>query len=598
MRQAGVVSDDRTLSQLKNSPSQTGPASMQKVTLTFVVGTFIVFLAYRMTIGIDLSDESYYVSFIDGWLKTGIQASSTLGLHQTAALLVYPFAKLFTVLTGSVDGLVLFLRFIYLLMACAAGSCFYKLVRETHGRTVATFASLTVVTFIPFSLPSPSYNTIGMLSMICAFSSCGVFFLRRSSEHAQAPPHWRWAVGSAFAWTVSVIAYPPLFLVQVILLLGLMFANRKNVPFGSLIKYLFLCVFTQAAGLAILVGTYGIGRMYDMFQFTNASLQVTSGIGEKLKYFGNVFLLHPWFGLASAMSLLVGIALTKKHRPLAIDYVIVLIIFSFLVLSLLAGPALYTQSHDFVFLLAILGAPLCISAQGTPPGTKTTPLRSQIMRLLLFVGLLAGLMTSLTATNGLVNFAVGGSFAMALGITLAIPERKSTAVIALHTLLLAGISGLLLWSSFGFIYGEVRNPLTSDSQRVREGIFAGLLTTDQNAYAIRETSKLFSNATSSHGTIAIFGRLPGVYLLTPSKPMTLSTWDFGQQNGTFPAIEKLNADFYAQTAHRPDILAVVSDPWTKPLSAFSQKLVSEYRPKERQDFGAWSIELYVPRGIK
>lgn len=571
---------------------------MQKAALTFVVGAVIVLLAYRMTIGIDLSDESYYVSFIDGWLKTGIQASSSLGLHQTAALLVYPFAKIFTVLTDSVDGLVLFLRFTYLLMAFAAGRCFYKLVRETHGRTVATFASLTVVTFIPFSLPSPSYNTIGMLSMICALASCGVFFLRLSSEHAQTTPQWRWAGGSAFAWTVAVIAYPTLLLVQVILLTGLMFANRKSVSFGPWIQYLFLCVFTQAAGLAILVGIYGIGRMYDMFQFTNASLQVTSGIGEKLRHFGNVFLLHPWFGLASAMSLLAGIALTKKHRPLVTDCVIVLIIFSFLMLSLFAGPALYTQSHDYVFLLAILGAPLCISVQGMPMGTKTTPHRRRIMALLLFVGLLAGLVTSLTATNGLVNFAVGGSFAMALGITLAIPERKSTADTALHTLLLAGISGLLLWSSFGFIYGEARNPLTTDSKRVREGIFAGLLTTAQNANAVRQTSKLFSNTTTSRGTIAIFGRLPGIYLLTPSKPMTLSTWDFAQQNGTFPTIERLNADFYVQVAHRPDVLAVVSDPWTKPLSAFSQKLVSEYMPQERQDFGAWSIELHVPRGIK
>ena len=571
---------------------------MQNVALAFVVGTVIVLLAYRMTIGIDLSDESYYVSFIDGWLKTGIQASSTLGLHQTAALLVYPFAKIFTVLTGSVDGLVLFLRFTYLLMACAAGRCFYKLARETHGRPVATFASLTVVTFIPFSLPSPSYNTIGMLSMICAIASCGVFFLRLSSEHAQVSPQWRWAGGSAFAWTVSVIAYPTLLLVQVILLAGLMFANRKIVPFGPLIKYLFLCVFTQTASLAILVGIYGIGRMYSMFQFTNASLQVTSGIGEKLRHFSDAFLLHPWFGLASAMSLLVGIALKKKPRSLATDYVIVLIVFSFLALSLLAGPALYTQSHDYVFLLVILSAPLCIAVQRTSFGSQTTPRGGQILGLLLLVGLLAGLVTSLTATNGLVNFAVGGSFAMALGLTLAIPERKTAAGIALHTSLLAGISGLLLWNSFSFIYGERRNPLTTDSQRVPEGIFAGLLTTDQNANAIRQTSKLFSNTTTPHGTIAIFGRLPGIYLLTPSKPMTLSTWDFGQQNGTFPAIERLNVDFYAKAAYRPDMLAVVSDPWTKPLSAFSQKLVSEYRPQGRQDFGAWSIELYVPLDIK
>ena len=32
----------------------------------------LVLLAYRMTIGVDLSDESYYVTFLDGWLKDGL----------------------------------------------------------------------------------------------------------------------------------------------------------------------------------------------------------------------------------------------------------------------------------------------------------------------------------------------------------------------------------------------------------------------------------------------------------------------------------------------------------------------------------------------
>ena len=570
---------------------------VQKLVLAFAVGSVIGFLAYRMTIGIDMSDESYYVSFIDGWLKTGIQSSSTLGLHQTAALLVYPFARIYTLLTGSVDGLVFFLRFIYLIMSCIAGYCFYKLVRETQEKTVATFAGLTVITFIPFSLPSPSYNTIGMLFMICALSLSGVFFLRFPREQTHTQSLWPWASGSAFAWTVSVIAYPTLLIVQAFFLAGLMAICLKKIPLKTLINYLIVCALTHAIGLTSLLATYGIGRMSDMFLFTNASLQVTGGIAAKIENVRNVFLLNPWFGLATLLSFLLGFAVKKEQRSFSTNCLIVFALFSILLLSSITGPVLYAQSHDYVFLLAIFGVPLCTGAQWMCRRTQSPPRRLQIFGLLLTMGLFAGLVTALTATNGLVNFAVGGSFAMALAVTLALPKGKHIADTVLHTSMLAGVAGLLLCSSFAFIYGEGRNPLTTNSQRIREGIFSGLLTTDQNALAIQKTSRLFAATTTPPGSIAVFGRFPGIYLLTPLKPMTLSTWDFAQQNGPIPAVEKLSETFYALAAHRPDVLAVVSDPWTKPLSLTGRTLASEYTLKEKQELGAWSVELYVPRGV-
>lgn len=79
-----------------------------------VLGLCIIFLSARLTIGIDLSDESYYAAFVDGWLKTGIEQSRNLMIHQTADFLIYPLALVFRAVNGGSDGLVLFLRLIYL----------------------------------------------------------------------------------------------------------------------------------------------------------------------------------------------------------------------------------------------------------------------------------------------------------------------------------------------------------------------------------------------------------------------------------------------------------------------------------------------------
>jgi len=52
-------------------------------------------LMMRLNKGADLGDESYYALYVDDWLKGDIGSSTYLVLHQTAALLVFPFAWLY-----------------------------------------------------------------------------------------------------------------------------------------------------------------------------------------------------------------------------------------------------------------------------------------------------------------------------------------------------------------------------------------------------------------------------------------------------------------------------------------------------------------------
>ena len=122
----------------------------------------VALLAWRITRGADFGDESYYAVFIDDWLKGSIATSTFRTIHQTAALLVYPAALAYARFTGSSDGLFLLLRVLFLAGAViSALTCVVFLKRLGH-RLLAWAAGILVISFIPFGLPAPSYNTIGL----------------------------------------------------------------------------------------------------------------------------------------------------------------------------------------------------------------------------------------------------------------------------------------------------------------------------------------------------------------------------------------------------------------------------------------------------
>ena len=150
-----------------------GPAVIApKFALPVLNVVVLALLAYRMTIGVDLTDESSYVTFLDDWLKDRLGHGENLVVHQTAALLMFPAARLYVWIVGSERGLVLFLRFVFLAMACAASQCQFRFVRTVRDEAVAWSSALLVLCFIPFSLPAPSYNTIGMFGMLSAPWHC------------------------------------------------------------------------------------------------------------------------------------------------------------------------------------------------------------------------------------------------------------------------------------------------------------------------------------------------------------------------------------------------------------------------------------------
>ena len=541
-----------------------------RISVVFLAVLTTALLGYRMTIGVDLSDESYYLSFVDGWLKTGFHHSDALVIHQTAELLIFPFVKIFVALQTSEQGLALFNRFLYLGASLIAGLCFYRFARLRHTLPVAVLSGILITSFIPFSLPSPSYNTLAMSGLICALASYAVF----AETH-----RIRWAIVSSAGWMICVFAYPTFIAVLICFLVVIAFQDARVSAFR---RYLSWCLCFQLLGAVILVSAYGVDRLEQILMFTSASLQVTRAADKLTKAVLLVVSSRVFTGLCIA-SMIVGAVAGRRRMPEAKSWIVVAGIVAILTADSLAGPTLFAVTHDYVFLLAIAGTAF-FAANLIHGQSSRRPLDP-----LFLVGLFAGIVTSLTATNSIVNFAIGGFVCVAFFL-LAVFSGETR--MWPHLVLLASVTGLFLLGDFQYVYGEGDNPAESASaERVRSGVFAGLLTSAEKHRAIRETTDFL--ATQHGDSVAVIGRLPGIYLLTPMRPKTLSTWDFSQQKGAPPKLDGAISQFYEQPANLPSVVLDVVDPWTRQPSASSKALMGRYQRESSINAGLWTVEAMI-----
>ncbi len=545
-------------------------------------------LLYQVSIGVDLSDEAYYATFVDAWLKSGIGGSTILILHQTAALLVYPFVRLFHALTGGEAGLMPFLRALYLLLPIGAAAAVYAFVAGLQGRRAALLVALYILSFVPFSLPAPSYNTIGMSGVAAGAMLTGLFL---RAPALPDPPRIGIGLLAALAWTTAAVAYPTLVAIAPTLLLGGVLLLDGEGMRKRILLLALLCFAGHLLGLALLLAAFGPGGLVEMLRFTGGALGDYAEPAGKWSRTAGLFRLHPAFAASCAAAAGLGVwmgALGRARRGHAAACLLLLAVL--LPASRAWGAALFVHAHDLVLLLTVFG----LFAVIVPPAPATVP-PPRLVRLIGGVGLLGGLATMASATNGLYNYPIGGLLAAVVALAFGVPAemlRRSALVRAAHGALVAGAVLTNGATSFAFIYGEVRNPLAAPAVRVASGPFAGLLTTVDQARYIEAVTGLLAQHETANGRVTMLGRLPGLYLLTGMAPSTLSTWNFSQHTGALPRLEALTDAFFAEPPHVPDLLGVDRDPWTRPPTPAEERLLSRYVPVGSVAVGDRSFVLH------
>ncbi|PJE14870.1 hypothetical protein [Legionella sp.] len=355
----------------------------------------------RITIGVDLSDEAYYATHLDGWLKEGVKNSPNLMIHQSAALLLFPLAYVYQNLVGHETGLILFLRLIYVLMALGAMLSLYFFIKPYRGQLLAALVLAFGFLFIPWSLPAPSYNTIGMHGMLAAISLFGIAVMQRQEKKKLSLNLF---FLSALTWTCTIVAYPSLLMV---------FSGFVGIAF-SLLKeravvfyYLLFCGFLFAVALVLLFMILGPEHCIQIFRFTNAALQISGGIAAKFHKIYEQIFQSPTFAILCMASLSFGIIITIYPRLILVaELYLAGVIFY---LTFFGKVVLFLVSHDIILIIALFGVFIPLTAI-----RRTENHLYQVLTIMYGSSLFAGLITSITASNGLFNFPIGGLLAACL----------------------------------------------------------------------------------------------------------------------------------------------------------------------------------------
>ncbi|HET7883138.1 MAG TPA: hypothetical protein VFL55_19795 [Acetobacteraceae bacterium] len=422
-----------------------------------------------------------------------------------------------------------------------------------------------------------------MFGMLSALALFGVAALQRARNQYRVVA----AILSGLAWIAAVIAYPTLSVVLLAFLALALIAARNRSERLHLLGYAIICLFFQLCGAWLLLQLYGWTRIWQILEFSSITLQNSEYLSAKLARSRDIFANHPAFDVLCLASAAVGIWLLVATRHRHRDVWPALLVFAIILASFPAETALWFHPHDVVVLLALVG----LFVMGSFDSAEGEP----VIRVIYLASLVAGLVTSVTSANGFYNFPIGGLAAAALVPAMLVPRDAPGQAIAGQCGLLLGTAVLFCISAFASIYGEAANPLTAPAVRIRDGVFAGLLTTMDQAAFIAAATAALGREVGRGNTIVVMGRPPGIYLLTDASPMTLSTWDFWQFYGSLPP--KVNAwteTFYRNPAHRPDVVAVFSDPQTYPLAPWARSLLAEYAAVDLVSIGARSLSIYKP----
>lgn len=316
----------------------------------FAVITLLI--AARITNGIDLSDEAYYAIFLDDWLKGGIGTSTLVTLHQTAALIVYPAALVYSTFNGSSDGLFLFLRILFLI-GTIISAAFWTLYLFRLNHTAAWAGGVLVLAFIPFGLPAPSYNTLGLQALTCALASfgCAALVVPRSREQ-----FW-WLLASITAWSVATVAYPSLVVPLAFLcFLGLLHGEQR---FPRPWFYLTLMGIAMSVAWAVVVASLSFQRLYDGATYHYA-ISGAGGLGRKLGFALGIFQGNSFFAFLCVAALVIGI-FRQRMGPFLTALASAAVIVSLFV----SRPALFARSHDAITRATLSGVGLL---SGLRPG--------------------------------------------------------------------------------------------------------------------------------------------------------------------------------------------------------------------------------------
>jgi hypothetical protein len=453
---------------------------------------------WRLYYGVDFTDEAWYVAVPYRFVLGGKPYVDELSVPQTTAgVLLYPFVWAYHALVGR-SGIVLFVRHVHFLVALAIGASVSVALRRVAGATTAFLAGLAAFSFVPFAIPSVSYDSLGS-GLFTAGTLLGFLSLARP----RARP---WA---GLCLGLAAFSYPPLILGVVASCALRLFVNRRQ-PRGELVISA-IALAVPVAGFALLAAVAGPHQIISDYRRSSHYLGQAGGLTKLHGIAAHLKDTFPLWYLAAAGLLLLAWSWARGWKRLA---AVVLVLLPLTGLS--QHPRSYTASLDFVAHAGWLALPLLYALRR----------RQEAVELFVAVwipALVGGLVTAYSSANGGVNFGVGFFPAVVVSLVFAtwslqeLGEREA----------LPASSAALLLALVVFVIDVV--PVYRDAQLLKlntmisSGPYAGLVTNRPKAVFLDDLNRDLASVGASC-RISFFVDFPAGYLLTPAQPDTSAVW--------------------------------------------------------------------------
>ncbi len=478
--------------------------SWRAAAVVFITG--VVVLSYvRLFFGVDFTDEAFYAANCERLVNGAVPFVDEAGMVQhTTCVLAYPFSWLWEETSGS-TGVVLYMRHLHFALTLLIFAVVLVALRRMLGKApwVWVLAAIALA-FIPFNLPSLSYNSVGC-AMFLAGSCCVMW--------ATAGGGTRSAVLGGFLNGVAFFAYPPL-LVPVLVQAGVAVAlvRERRLLIALLAPVALWCLAFLA--LAVAVGPSEFRAAAD--DATNY-LRQSGGPDKAWEVLRTTFEGFPYKYVA--VVLLTGAWIIRRRAPLMAALLLV-------ALPLSALPELGTMTSDqaslfFVRNFSILGGALYLFARHDPQAVHA-------FRILWVPGMAAGVVTAMASANGALNFGIGSVPAALAAVLFTVvacstlvgerPQLKPAAVLAAS----AGTVAVLVGLQFTSTYRD--EPVYKLRAAIDGGPYAGLRTSETRRDFVKETTRVIRENVGSGDRVLFFDDFPAGYLFTSAAPATNATW--------------------------------------------------------------------------
>lgn len=124
-----------------------------------------MFLLWKCRYGVANIDESFYLTIPLRLCKGDALFVDEWNLSQMSAILTTPVIWLYVTITKSLDGIVLFMRFFYVVVHCAIAVLFYFRFRKLSW-IGAVCSSLSFLLYVPFGIMTLSYNSMAIMGLV------------------------------------------------------------------------------------------------------------------------------------------------------------------------------------------------------------------------------------------------------------------------------------------------------------------------------------------------------------------------------------------------------------------------------------------------